>query len=225
MANIRVIVADDHHLVREALARTLDGAEGMECIGTAKDGAEIVKLAQKLLPDVAIIDVSMPGMDGIEATRRIKSTCPSTAVLILSAYKFEHYVVASIEAGADGYLLKSNMPSKGLVNAVRTVHDGASVLDREPSELLRRLAIGKGKQEVNQGELGRRELQVLKLAAKGMSNKQIAIELHISDQTVGTHFVNIFRKLEVKSRMEAVLYALRKGWIPVFKLGSEEFAD
>lgn len=225
MANIRVIVADDHHLVREALARTLDGAEGMECIGTAKDGAEIVKLAQKLLPDVAIIDVSMPGMDGIEATRRIKSTCPSTAVLILSAYKFEHYVVASIEAGADGYVLKSNMPSKGLVNAVRTVHDGASVLDREPSELLRRLAIGKGKQEVNQGELGRRELQVLKLAAKGMSNKQIAIELHISDQTVGTHFVNIFRKLEVKSRMEAVLYALRKGWIPVFKLGSGEFAD
>lgn len=225
MANIRVIVADDHHLVREALARTLDGAEDMECIGTAKDGAEIVKLAQKLLPDVAIIDVSMPGMDGIEATRRIKSTCPSTAVLILSAYKFEHYVVASIEAGADGYVLKSNMPSKGLVNAVRTVHDGASVLDREPSELLRRLAIGKGKQEVNQGELGRRELQVLKLAAKGMSNKQIAIELHISDQTVGTHFVNIFRKLEVKSRMEAVLYALRKGWIPVFKLGSEEFAD
>jgi DNA-binding NarL/FixJ family response regulator len=225
MANIRVIVADDHHLVREALARTLDGAEGMECIGTAKDGAEAVKLAQKLLPDVAIIDVSMPKMDGIEATKQIKLTCPSTAVLILSAYKYEHYVLASMEAGADGYVLKSNIPSKGLVNAVRMVHDGVSVLDREPSELLRRLAIGKGKQKVTQGDLGNRELQVLKLAAKGMSNKQIAVKLCISDQTVGTHFVNIFRKLEVQSRMGAVLYALRKGWLSVSKLASEEFAD
>lgn len=213
MDKIKVIVADDHHLVRDGLRRILESEEDMECVGVAENGTEAVALASDLHPDVALIDVAMPDMDGIEATKNIKEISPQTAVLVVSAYDYERFVLECIKAGADGYVLKTNLPGQSLISAVRMVREGVTVFDREPSKLMRKLATEKGKQGVGPNKPGSREIEVLRLAAKGMSNKQIGKELSISDQTVGTHFVNIFRKLDVQSRTEAVIHALRKGWI------------
>lgn len=217
MDKIRVIIADDHELVRDGLCRILESEEDMDCVGVAKNGIEAVELVEELRPDVALIDVAMPDMDGIETTRKIKKIHPGTSVLIVSAYDYEYFVLACLDAEADGYVLKANLPGKDLISAVRMVHRGASVFDRESSKLMRKLAAGKGKQIAGPSELAQRELEVLRLATKGLSNKQIALELGISNQTVGTHFVNIFRKLNVQSRMEAVLHALGKGWIRIAK--------
>lgn len=217
MDKIRVIIADDHELVRDGLRRILETAEDIDCVGVAENGLKATELAQELLPDVALVDVTMPDMDGIEATKEIKHVSPNTAVLVVSAYDYEHFVLACIEAGADGYVLKADMPAGSLINAIRMVHEGVSVYGREPSKLMRKLASAKGKKVTGPSELGSRELEVLGLAAKGMSNKQIATELSISDQTVGTHFANIFRKMKVQSRMEAVLSAMEKGWVVISK--------
>ena len=214
MSKITVIVADDHVLVREGLCRLLENEEDLECVAVAGDGKEAVRLAQEFLPNVAIVDVSMPEMSGIEAVKEIKKVSPTTAILMLSAYNYEHYVASCVEAGADGYLLKKNLPSDGISNAVRMVYAGDIVFDHEAARLvLSKLAAGKGKGGVGSGELSGRELQVLKLATNGMSNKEIASHLRLSRLTVGTHFVHIFRKLGVESRMEAALHALREGWL------------
>jgi len=222
MNKIRVLVADDNFLARQGLYGILGTEEDMECVAVAEDGEQAVKLARESCPDVAIIDVAMPNMNGIEATREIKKACPNTAILIISGYKYDHYVLACFEAGADGYLLKDNVLGESLTNAIRMIHAGENVFDREIIRIMRQVTVGKGKTGVGSGNLGSRELQVLKLATQGMGNKQIASELCISDQTVATHFVNIFRKLEVESRMEAVLHAIKKGWVNVDDLGGKK---
>jgi NarL family two-component system response regulator LiaR len=208
---IKVLVADDHYLVREGLSHILDTQQDMTCIGVAEDGIKALEKIKELKPDVAIIDVEMPGLDGIETTRHIKNEYPKVAVLVLSAYDYEDYVLACVQAGADGYVLKSHMPGEGILDAIRMVHRGSTVLDHYAINLL--LKAASRKQTKICGELGPREIEVLELAAKGMTNKEIGAQLCISDQTVGTHFVNIFRKLQVRSRVEAVLFAIDKGWI------------
>jgi len=215
MQKIRVLVADDHILVREGLSRLLEKETDIECIALAQDGEEVVKLAQELLPDVAIVDVSMPKMSGIQAVREIKRVSPTTAILMLSAYKYDHYIVTCIQAGADGYLLKKNLPSDGIAGAVRMLHAGESVYDREATTVVLRRLAGQDKTKAGPGELGKREVEVLKLATDGKSNMEIAHELSISSLTVGTHFANIFKKLGVESRMEAVVYALKKGLVSI----------
>jgi len=175
-----------------------------------------VELATSLKPDVAIVDVSMPKMDGIEATRRIKATCPSINVLILSAYDDDQFIFSLLEAGAAGYLLKT-IRSRELVDAVRAVYSGESVL--HPSiarKVLNRFvsAAGKpaeGKEPV--GMLSEREMEVLKLAAKGLSNQDIAEKLCLSIRTVQGHLGHIFNKLQVGSRTEAVVRGLKEGWV------------
>ena len=219
---IRVIIADDHRLVVESLRRVLDSEQDITCVGVANNGIEAIRIARDLQPDVAILDVDMPDMDGIETTRIIKADFPKVAVLVLTAYDYEEYIVACLEAGADGFVLKANLPCDGLVNAVRTVNMWRAVFDQDAISTLRKFALGKNRSTVaTKTELCDREIEILRLAAEGMTSKEIASTLNISGLTVNSHFSNIFRKLDVKSRIEAVMVALRKGWISVSDSGNQ----
>jgi two-component system, NarL family, response regulator LiaR len=212
---ISILVADDHPAFRDGLCRLLEDEEGFKVVGKAGNCEQTVALAQELKPDVAIIDVSMPGLSGIEAAKQIKETCPNTAILMVSAYDYESFVLASLRAGASGYMLK-NSPSAELTGAVHKVHMGKVVLDPEIAGLaLQRLSKKKDQGDTDFRELRGRELEILKLLAKGCSNKEIGMQLVISERTVEAHLVRIFRKLGVQSRTRAVLYAIKKGWLTI----------
>jgi len=185
----------------------------MEVVAKAADGCEAVSLAKRLRPDVAIIDVTMPKLNGVEAAKQIKAACSDIAVLIISAFGYESYVFDSIKAGASGYLLKSS-PLRELINAVRSISIGQAVFDlKAASKILYSMVTEHdGRRGVHQ-RLRPREVEILRLAAKGISNKEIASELIIRDSTVRTHLARIFRELGVSSRTEAVLHALKEGWI------------
>lgn len=213
MKRIKVLVADDHPAFREGLCRFLEEDKDLEIVARPEDGEETVRLAKELLPDVAMIDVAMPKLNGIEAARQIKEACPETAILMLSAFGYQSYLVASLRAGAAGYMLK-NTPIDDLISAIRLVHSGEGVFDLKTiSTVLAQVTADNGAERKVLASLHRRELEVLKLVAKGTKNKKIGEELNISQRTVQTHLVNIFRKLKVSSRTEAVLHALREGWI------------
>jgi len=216
MDKIRVIIADDHAIVREGTRQLLEREQDMEVVGEAGDGDEAVTLATKLRPDVAIIDIAMPKLNGIEATKQIKALVPSTAVLILTVYDNEQYIFALLEAGAAGYLLK-NVHGRELIEAVRAVHNGESVLHPVvASKVLKRFVPSADKAKESPPELlSEREREVLKLAAKGMSNREIADQLSLSVRTVQAHLAHIFNKLQVGSRTEAILYGLKSGWFAV----------
>ena len=221
MKKIKVLVADDHQLFLEGLYMLLEKEEDIDCVATVKDGVKAVELAKKLQPDVVLIDIEMPKMDGLEAARQIKTACPTTAVIIVSGYKYAHYVLASVEAGVDGYLLK-HMPRRELINAIRMVHMGQGVFSLEAtSKVLRSTATGKYKEAIPLTQLSPRELEILKMMARGMTNKEIATELSISSHTVGAHLVHIFRKLGVDTRTEATLYTLKEGLLNINDLTSE----
>ena len=215
MAKIKVLIADDHAVVREGTRRILEQEPDMEVVGEAGDGEEAVNLATSLKPDVAIIDIAMPKLDGIEATKRIKAAWPSINILILSAYDDDQFIFSLLEAGAAGYLLKS-IRSRELIDAIRAVYSGESVL--HPSiarKVLNRFVSAAGKPEGQEpsGVLSDREMEVLRLAAKGLSNQDIAEKLYLSIRTVQGHLGHIFNKLQVGSRTEAVVRALKEGWV------------
>lgn len=215
MEKIKILLADDHPAFREGLSRLLSEQDDFIIVGEAVDGEEAVKLANELKPDVAVVDVAMPNLSGIEATKQIKEVCPDTAVLIVSAYDDEPYVINAIEAGAAGYLLKS-IRVRELSAAIRAVHNDEMIFDSSAArKVFDSMTVSKDKTSTDElsNPLNRREFEVLKLAAKGMSNKEIAQELTISIRTVQSHLVNIFTKLNVNSRTEAVLHALREEWI------------
>ena len=221
MKKIKVLLADDHALFLEGLRMLLDKEEDMECVAMVEDGVKAVELAKELQPDVVLIDVEMPKLDGIEAAKHIKRTCPTTAVIIVSGYKYAHYVLASVEAGVDGYLLK-HMPRRELINAIRMVHMGQGVFSLEAtSKILRSTAAGKHKEAISLTNLSPRQLEILKMTAKGMTNREIAAELCISSHTVAAHLVHIFRKLGVDTRTEATLYTLKEGLLSINDLTSE----
>jgi NarL family two-component system response regulator LiaR len=216
LRKIRILIADDHAVVREGTRRILEQEPDMEVVGEAGDGEEAVNLATSLKPDVAIVDVSMPKMDGIEATRRIKAACPSINVLILSAYDDDQFIFSLLEAGAAGYLLKS-IRSRELLDAIRAVYSGESVLHPSIARkvLNRFVSTSDRPTETKEpwGVLSDREMEVLKLAAKGFSNQDIAEKLYLSIRTVQGHLGHIFNKLQVGSRTEAVVRALKEGWV------------
>ncbi len=216
MGKIRVLIADDHAVVREGTRQILEQEPDMEVVAEAGDGEETVRLAGSSKPDVAIVDIAMPKMDGIEATKRIKSSYPQVAVLILSAYDDDQFVFSLLEAGAAGYLLKS-VRGRELVDAVRAVYGGESVLHPTIARkvLNRFVSAGTaGPQAQKPLEvLSEREMEVLKLATRGLSNQDIASELCLSLRTVQAHLGHIFNKLQVSSRTEAVVRALKAGWI------------
>jgi len=213
MNKIRVMVADDHPVFREGLCHFLEGETDLEVVARAVDGAEAVDLAKDIRPDVVIMDIAMPNLDGIEAAKQIKNACPNTAILMLSAYGYNSYILASLRAGAAGYILKST-PISELISAIRLAYAGEAVLDlKAVDKVLRYLAVEESGERKEVELLHHREREVIKQAAMGKSNKQIGEELFISERTVQTHMVNIFQKLRVGSRTEAVLRALKEGWI------------
>jgi len=210
---IRILVADDHPTFREGLCRFLEEEKDMEIVARPKNGVEAVKSAKELQPDVAIIDVAMPELNGIEAAKQIKAAHPGIAILMVSAYNYEAYIRAALQAGVEGYVLKS-APIGELVSAIRLVHMGEAVFNmKAASKILRHLVTEEGKERRDLGGLHVREIEILKRVAEGKSNKDIAKELFLSERTIQTHMINIFRKLKVNSRVEAVLRALKEGWI------------
>jgi DNA-binding NarL/FixJ family response regulator len=201
--------------VREGTRRILEQEPDLEVVAEAGDGDEAVKLACDLKPDVALVDVAMPRLDGVEATRRIKAQCPAVAVLVLSAYDDDQFIFGLLEAGAAGYLLKS-VRGQEIVDAIRAVHAGESVLHPSVArKVLNRFAgvSGKPRERKSLDLLTEREMEVLKMVTKGLSNKDIAEGLCLSVRTVQGHLANIFNKLRVSSRTEAVVHALKEGWV------------
>lgn len=210
-----ILIVDDHAMLREGLRNLLVQEKDFELVGEAADGAEAVRIATELKPDVIIMDIVMPGLNGFEATKKIKQILPATAVLILSAYSDIHYIVDLLEIGACGYLLKSS-PGKDIVKAIRAVRAGESVLDPEVThKLVQRLANitkSQGERETG-GQLTAREIEILMWASRGLSNKEISEKLVISLRTVKAHLTNIFNKLNCSSRTDAIIKGLKQGYI------------
>lgn len=210
---IRILLVDDHALVREGTRRLLETEKDVEVVAEASSGEEAIEVARSLLPDIAVMDISMPGIGGIEATRAIKKHCPETAVLILSAYDDEPYLLALLDVGAAGFLLK-NVHGLELIQAIRAVARGESVLQPSIAEkMMRRLSTRPDVTQHSTNLLSEREFDVLRLAARGLPNKEIAARMSLSIRTVHSHLANIFMKMQVGSRTEAVLLALRQGMI------------
>ena len=215
MGKIKILIADDHAVVREGTRQILEQEKDLTVVAVAVDGEEAVRLAGSSGPDVAIIDIAMPKIDGIEATRQIKALYPAVAVLILSVYDDDQFVFGLLEAGAAGYLLKS-VRGRELIEAVRQVHAGESVLHPAIArKVLNRFAPAAGQPAGQKPPevLSNRETDVLKLAAWGLSNQEIADKLFLSLRTVQAHLGHIFNKLQVSSRTEAVVRALKEGWV------------
>ena len=208
---IKVLIADDHALFREGTRNLIDQEKDMKVIGEASDGEKAVKLVTELKPHVILMDIAMPVVNGIEATKQIKARFPKTAVLILTAYDNDQYIVALLEAGAAGYLLK-DVSGRNLVNAIRAVFAGHPSIARKVFNHFG--TTSRQPEETSEiAELSEREMEILQLAARGMSNQDIATHLYLSRRTIQSHLANIFRKMDVGSRTEAVLQALRKGWL------------
>jgi NarL family two-component system response regulator LiaR len=215
MGKIKILIADDHAVVREGTRQILEQESDLDVVAEAGDGEEAVRLAGSSKPDVAIIDIAMPKVDGIEATKQIKALYPATAVLILTAYDDDQFVFGLLEAGAAGYLLKS-VRGHELIDAVRQVYAGESVLHPAIArKVLNRFvpAVGKPAGQKPSEVLTERETEVLRLATRGLSNQEIADELCLSLRTVQAHLGHIFNKLRVSSRTEAVVRALKEGWV------------
>jgi len=218
---IRVLIADDHVIVRKGIRALLSVKPDIEVVGEASDGAETVAQAQALRPDVILMDLVMPEMDGIEATRQIVEQQPGVCILVLTSFAADDKVFPAIKAGALGYLLKDSGPDD-LVQAIRQVYRGEPAL--EPS-IARKVLLELSqppKERLTPEPLTGRELEVLRLVAQGRSNRQIAEQLVIAEMTVRTHVSNILSKLHLASRTQAALYALREGLASLEDIPTEE---
>ena len=211
----RILIADDHAVLRGGLRQLLERERDFKVVGEAGDGKEAVSLSSELKPDIIIMDIVMPEISGIEATKLIKQANPATAVLIFTAYSDIRYILGLLEAGACGYLLK-NARSSEIAGAIRAVRSGESVLDSVVTHKLLQRAVGLSgdtNEGMTEGQLTARETEVLRLAARGMSNKDIAEKLFLSLRTVKAHLTNVFNKMGVGSRTEAIMKGFSKGYI------------
>jgi DNA-binding NarL/FixJ family response regulator len=220
LSNIKVLLAEDHLTTREGIRRLLEGEGKFKIVGEADDGDQAVKMAVEKKPDVVVMDIAMPNMNGVEATKQIKLHCPKTAVLILSAYDDDECLFSLLDMGVAGYLLKT-VTGDDLIRAVEAANNGEPVLDR----LIIRKIIHRYRNSDSRltsvesyKALKGREVDILRLAARGMSNQEIADEIEVSKRTVEGYMRSIFNKLRVASRTEAVIYALKKGWFVLEEL-------
>lgn len=208
---IRVLIVDDHEVVREGLRSILATAEDVELVGEAADGSEAVRLAAELSPDIVLMDLSMPGVGGIEAIEQIKALALPLEIVILTTYDDDDLIIRGLRAGARGYLLK-DAGRKALFDSIRAAHRGELLL---PSAVAERVMTHlEQPKPARPNDLTAREFEVLVLMADGAANKQIAGRLEIAERTVKAHVTSIFMKLEVNSRTEAVAVALRSGLLP-----------
>ncbi|MBA7651405.1 Transcriptional regulatory protein DegU [subsurface metagenome] len=212
---ITIILADDHPLLRQALANVLNKEADFKIVAEAGDGEEAVKLATELVPDVVIMDISMPKLNGLEATRQIKAKCPNIAILALTVHSDSEHILGILEAGAAGYLTKTVFGEE-VIHAVRGVASRETVLSAPILQQILKHALPLMTKSMNldvREKLTAREMGILKLAAKGMSNKDIALKLDLSPRTVKGYLADIFSKLGVGSRTEAVITGLRAGFL------------
>ncbi len=210
---IRLVLADDHAVVRKGIREFLEEDPTIRVVAEASDGAEALAAVAREQPEVAVFDIQMPRLNGLEATREVKKSWPDTRVLVVTAYDDDPYIFAALQAGANGYLLKT-ASSDEIVQAVHAIADGEIALSPSVAKKLVQRATG-GAQPAEQAvePLTERELEVLRLAGQGLGNKQIGVALAISDRTVQGHLANIYSKLHVSTRTEAVLFAVREKWI------------
>jgi len=213
---IRVVLADDHAVVRKGIREFLEAEGDIIVLAEATDGDSTLALVQEHSPDIVVLDIQMPGRNGIEVTRALRTAGSSVAILILTAYDDDPYIMAGIQAGANGYVLKSAAPDE-IIRAVRAVHEGQSAVD--PAVAAKLMAYLAGQRRAPPTPMAEgltdRELEVLALVAKGLTNRAIGHQLGISDRTVQGHLANIFGKLGASSRTEAVMTAIKLGWIAV----------
>jgi DNA-binding NarL/FixJ family response regulator len=219
MKKIKILIADDHNIVREGLRALFRSAPGFAVIGEASDGEEVVRLADQLDPDVVIIDISMPKVNGIEATRRIKENNPAAKVLILTIHEGEEYVYQMIRAGANGYLLK-NAGKKELFAAVQAVVEGERFFSPGISKLMldefiRQVREPKAVKPSPEQQLTKRETEILRYIAQGLTNKKIAEKLFLSVRTVNTHRANLMQKLNIHDTAGLVRYAIQNGIVDI----------
>jgi DNA-binding NarL/FixJ family response regulator len=211
-SQIRVVLVDDHAVVRAGIRQFMERASDIKVVGEAEDGEEAKSVVIDQQPDVAVLDIQMPKMSGIELTRWLRSNFRKVGVLVLTAYDDDPYVLTVLQAGANGYVLKTASP-RDIIQAVRDVYAGKSALDAVIAQKLV-AQIARQADEKPVEKLSDRELEVLSLAARGFTNKAIGVKLGISDRTVQGHLAHIFNKLQVGSRTEAVMRAVSLGWIP-----------
>jgi len=219
VSRIQVLIADDHRLFREGLRQICEIVGGFEVVGEAENGREAIDLARQLEPDVVLMDIQMPVLDGVQATRFIAEQNPAVGVIILTMYRQDHYVFEALKAGARGYLLKDT-DGRALVDAVRAVYRGEALIDpgtaaKVLDEFRRLSQLVSGDSET----LTEGEMDVLRLVAVGEENRTIAEQLSIAESTVANRLREIYQKLHVNNRTQAALAALRRGWV---KLGPEE---
>jgi len=209
---IRVLIADDHAVVRQGLRTFLALQDGIDVVSEAADGAEAVAAVERLGPDVVLMDLVMPGVDGIEATRRIRDRRPATRVIALTSFADDDKVFPAVRAGAAGYLLKDVQPAE-LVRAIRDAHAGRALLHPAVAARLMEEVAAAAPPERRDDGLTPREREVLRLIAGGLANKAIALRLGLSERTVKTHVSNILTKLGLTDRTQAAVYALRHGLV------------
>jgi DNA-binding NarL/FixJ family response regulator len=210
----RVLIVDDQTLFRSGLSRLLDGDERVNIVGEAGDGAEAVQKVSSLKPDIVLMDLRMPNLDGIEATRQIVADHPGVRVLILTTFEADNHVIRALKAGACGYVLKDSQ-AYAIVSSILAVAAGEHVMSGAVTSRVLDMLIGTTTpQELFDG-LSRREIEILTMVASGMANKQIAYQLKISQKTVRNHVSNMYEKLQIHDRSQAVLYAVRKGLVEV----------
>lgn len=203
---IRVLVVDDHELVRAGIAQFLSTQADIAVVGDASDGEQAVLKAQDYRPDVVLMDLVMPGVDGVEATRRIVQAVPEARVLVLTSFSDRERILDAIDAGAVGYLLKDSEPAE-LISGIHAAARGESPLSPKAAQAL----VAARKERLQTRDLSPRETEVLQQLARGLSNKQIAQRLGITEKTVKAHLVNIFQRLGVEDRTQAALWAERRG--------------